>query len=448
MGRNISRRDMLRFGAGFGVALAAGGAVGGCGKSMVSRKWNPIVTKPLGEVRVGFVGCGGRGMGLIRNLLKVDSARLVAVCDIVAEKCERVQMMAKDAGQAKPVAYTRGGKDYERLCQEADVDIVITATPWGLHVPVCVAAMKNGKHAATEVPAAVTVEECWQLVETSEQTGKHCVMMENCCYGRNELMVLNMCRKGVFGEIVHCEGGYLHDLRGLALSSSGEGMWRTDHNRTRDGNLYPTHGLGPVCQYTNQGRGDRMEYLVSVSSKSRGLNAFAAEKMGSKHEYATFDYKCGDINTSIIKTAAGVTFTVVHDVQLPRPYSRINMIQGTKGVFQDYPGKIHIEGRSKAHSWQDAKEYYEEFDHPLWRELSNKAKGSGHGGMDFVMMYRLIKCLEHGEYPDMDVYDAADWSVVSALSEKSVAGRGKSVDFPDFTRGAWKVRKPLGIVVA
>jgi len=359
-----------------------------------------------------------------------------------------VQGWVEKAGQPRPAGYFRGDHDFERMCDEEDLDLVYNATPWKWHVPVCVAAMKAGKHAATEVPAAVTIDECWELVETSENLNKHCVMMENCCYGRTELLVLNMVRQGVLGEIVHGEAGYLHDLRALKFSDHGEGLWRPWHSIHRNGNLYPTHGLGPVAQCMNVNRGDRFDYLVSMSSVSRGLNLYAAEHFGPGDERALRKYALGDVNVSLIRTVKGRTIYLVHDCDLPRPYSRINLVQGTGGIFSGYPDRIHIEGKSPGHQWEPIDKYRKEYDHPLWKELSDASRGAGHGGMDFIEDYRLIQCLREGIPLDMDVYDAAAWSVVSEMTERSVANRSRSIDFPDFTRGRWKTNAPLGIVRA
>ncbi|MFC1502412.1 Gfo/Idh/MocA family protein [bacterium] len=337
-----------------------------------------------------------------------------------------------------------------RLCERDDLDLVYTATPWEWHVPVCVAAMEAGKHAATEVPAAVTLDECWQMVETSERTKKYCVMMENCCYDRQELLILNLVRKGMLGELINAECGYLHDLRHVKtdFEARGEAVWRLEHSKHRNGNLYPTHGLGPVAQCMNINRGDRFDYLVSMSSMSRGLNLWCEKKFGPDHELAKLPYALGDVNVSLIRTKLGGTITVWHDCSSPRPYTRINLVQGTKGIARKWPSRIYIEGRSPSHRWEDIKEYYKEFDHPLWKELTNKSRGAGHGGMDFIEDYRLIKCLREGLPLDMDVYDAAAWSAVSELSERSVANRSRPMNFPDFTRGLWKNRKPLEIVYA
>lgn len=445
----LNRRDFVKFGtAGIGAALA--------GISMVScattqRKIgqvpeHPFVTKPLEKIRIGFVGVGGMGSAHVRNFLKIDKVEVKAVCDIVPEKVERIQSWVVEAGQPKPTGYSRGDYDFVRMCETEDLDLVFTATPWRWHVPVCLAAMRNGKHAATEVPAAVTLDECWQIVETSEKLKKHCIMMENCCYDRPEMLILNLVRKGLLGEIIHGECGYLHDLRALKFSNEGEGLWRTAHSINRNGNLYPTHGLGPVAQCMNVNRGDQFDYLVSMSSVSRGLNLFAAEKFGADDPRATRKYALGDVNISLIRTKNGKTITIWHDCDTPRPYSRNILVQGTKGLARRWPNEVHIEGRSEPHHWEKMEDYYEEFDHPLWKKLNQSAKGAGHGGMDFIEDYRLIESLLEGTPMDMDVYDAAAWSVVSELSEKSVANRSKPMDVPDFTRGKWRTNKPLGII--
>jgi len=358
--------------------------------------------------------------------------------------------LAVKAGMPRPASYTQGERDYERLCAREDIDLVFNATPWRWHAPVCLEAMEQGKHAAVEVPAAVTIDECWSLVETSEKTGLHCVMMENCCYDRVELMVLNLVRKGILGELLHAECGYLHDLRPVKFSDANEGLWRLDHSIRRNGDLYPTHGLGPVAQCMNINRGNLFDHMVSMSTKSRGLNLYAAEKFGPKSPQAQLDYALGDVVTSLIRTRGGQTIVVTHDTNSPRPYSRDILVQGTRGIARKYPEpKIHIEGRSPRHEWEDLIETYAAgFEHPLWRDLIQKAQGAGHGGMDYIEDYRLVQCLLRGEPMDMDVYDAAAISAVSELSETSIANKSKTVDFPDFTRGKWRGREPLGIVSA
>lgn len=447
----INRRDFLKWGALAGVGTAlAGASFSGCSNSATRSKarTSQFAVPAIPTVKVGFVGVGGMGSAHVRNFLEIEGVEIKAVCDIVASKVARIQEWVVNAGQAKPTGYSNGERDFVRMCETEDLDLVFTATPWEWHVPVCVAAMKNGKHAATEVPAAVTLDECWELVETAEKTGKHCVMMENCCYNRPELMVLNMVRQGLFGEIIHGECGYLHDLRGIKFSADGEGLWRLDHSLRRDGNLYPTHGLGPVAQCMNINRGDQFDYLVSMSSNARGLGLYAAEKFGADHPNAKQNYLLGDVNSTLIRTVNGKTIILIHDCNLPRPYSRVNLVQGTKAIFQGYPDRIHVEHRSPEHQWETIEAYLEEFDHPLWKTLSAKGEGRGHGGMDFIEDYRLVQSLRTGTPMDMDVYDAAAWSVVSALSEDSVAHKSRAVDFPDFTRGQWKTNPPLGIITA
>jgi hypothetical protein len=285
-------------------------------------------------------------------------------------------------------------------------------------------------------------------VENAEKYKKHCVMMENCCYDRAELMVFNMVRKGLFGEVIHAEAGYCHDLRALKFSTEGEGLWRLAHSIKRNGNLYPTHGLGPVAQCMDINRGDRFDFLVSMSSVSRGLNLYASEKFGPESPQAKQKYALGDINTTLIRTVNGKTIILIHDTDSPRPYSRINMVQGTKAIFQGYPDRFYLEGKSPFDEWEPLDNYAQDHEHPLWKTLSQKGEGRGHGGMDFIEDYRLIQCLRTGTPTDFTVYDAADWSVIISLSEKSVANKSRPVDFPDFTRGKWKINPPLGIISA
>jgi predicted dehydrogenase len=306
--------------------------------------------------------------------------------------------------------------------------------------------MKSGKHAATEVPAAYTVDDCWALVETAEKERRHCIMTENCCYDRPEMLCLNLVKKGLLGEVFHAEAGYLHDLRGVKFSGSGEALWRPQHSIKRNGNLYPTHGLGPVSQCLDINRGDRFDYLVSVSSKSMGLNLYCAKKFGPESPQARQKYALGDVNVSLLRTVNGKVITLYHDTSSPRPYSRIHIVQGTQGIFEKYPDRVYIESRSPADEWEVTDSYSIEHDHPVWRRLEEQSKGAGHGGMDFIEDFRLVEALRGGRPLDMDVYDAAAWSVVTPLSEKSVAGRGRAVDFPDFTRGGWKGSRPLHVM--
>ena len=405
---------------------------------------------PLERVRIGFVGVGLQGGGHVRNFLRIDGVDIVAVCDIDEPRAEEVASWVVDAGNEAPELYTRGETDFKRLCERDDVDLVFNATPWRWHVPVCVEAMETGKHTAVEVPAAITLEGCWRLVETAERTARHCVMMENCNYGRSEMMVLNMVRQGLLGELLHGEAAYIHDLRSIKFSDANEGLWRLQHSVERNANLYPTHGLGPVAQCMDINRGDCFDYLVSLSSPARGLAKYAAEHLGVDDPRAKVRYALGDMNSSLIRTRRGRSILLQHDTTTPRPYSRLNLVQGTRGVFAGFPDRIFIEGEADAeaegHEWSDVEPYRERFEHPLWSEQADDAEGAGHGGTDYLEDYRLVRCLHDGTPTDMDVYDAAALSAPIELSELSVARGSEPVEFPDFTQGAYRTRPPLGIV--
>jgi predicted dehydrogenase len=386
-------------------------------------------------------------MRLLGDLLAIEGVEVKAVCDIVTEKVEKARERVVEAGQARPEGYARGETDYERLCRRGDLDLVYIATPWNWHVRMAVAAMEGGAHAGVEVPVATTLEGCWRLVDTSERTRRHCVMLENVCYGWSEMLVLNMVRAGELGQLIHAECAYIHDLRHLLFEDEGEGLWRRYEHWRRDGNLYPTHGLGPVARYLDINRGDRFDHLVSMSSPSLGLQAYRDRALPAGDPKRMETYACGDMNTSLIKTARGRTIVLQHDTVSPRPYSRINLVSGTKGTFRGYPDRLFLDGQESHEEWKPLEEdpekreaggIEERFEDPLWRTLREPAKQSGHGGMDYIMSWRLIQCLREGLPPDMDVYDAAAWSVPAPLSELSVARGSAPVPFPDFTRGGWQ----------
>jgi predicted dehydrogenase len=447
--KQIERRDFIKKSVMAGMGITLGSLVNaGCSPAWIQGPARPApLAKPLERVRIGFVGVGLQGTAHVENLLKIKGAEIRAVCDIVESKVTRVQAMVVEAGQAKPEGYSRGDLDFKRLCQRDDLDLVFTATPWEWHVPVCLEAMKTGKHAATEVPVAITIDECWQLVETAENTGKYCIMMENCNYDDVEMLILNMVKKGLLGDLLHAEGGYLHDLRAVKHDLKGEGLWRRAHAMKRNGDFYPTHGLGPIAQCLNINRGNAFDTLVSFGTKSRGLHRYAVETFGADSPQAKEEFLLSDVVTTMIGTKNGETVVVTHDTSSPRPYSRNILVQGTKGIVKKYPTpKIHIEGRSKGHSWETIDEYMKEFRHPVWTELEEQSKGAGHGGMDFIEDYRLINALLHGVEPDMDVYDAAMLSAVTELSARSIAGSGETMKFPDFTRGLWKTPRELKVM--
>jgi predicted dehydrogenase len=445
----LDRRDLFRLGvAGFGSlaahSLAAPAATAIAGEATMMN----VADRPLEVVRIGFVGVGLMGTAHVENFLRIEGVEVRAVCDVVEEKVERSQQLAVEAGQAKPDGYSRGPEDFRRLCEREDLDLVFTATPWEWHVPVCLAAMKAGKHAATEVPAALTVDDCWRLVETSETTRRHCVMMENCNYDRFEMMVLNMVHQGVLGEPLHAECGYLHDLRAVKHDMEGEGVWRRAHSMTTNGDLYPTHGLGPVAQCLDINRGNAFETLVSMGSKTRGLHRYAVGRFGPGSPQAQERFVLSDAVTTLLRTHRGETVIVSHDTSSPRPYSRKFLVQGTAGLARKYPEpRIHVEGRSEPHRWQEIDEYLQSYDHRLWRELEEESQGAGHGGMDFIEDYRLVDALRNGRAPDMDVYDAAMLSSVVELSGRSIARGSEPLAVPDFTRGGWRRNRILPVMV-
>ena len=403
--------------------------------------------EPLEEVRIAIIGLGMRGQGAVHRFSHIKEARIVALADVVPKNVDLAQKALDSLGRPAADGYTEA-ESWKEICKRDDVDLIYICAHWDLHAPVAVYAMEQGKHVATEIPAALTIEECWQLVNTAERTRRHMMMLENCNYDFFEMATLNMAQKGLFGEIVHAEGAYIHDLRFL-LFDEEKGywdMWRLKHNEKKDGALYPMHGLGPVAHALNIHRGDRMEYLVSVSTYQFGLTEYAKDKFGKESDYAKRAYKKGDNNTTIIKTAKGKTITIQHDITSPRPYSRIHMLSGTKGFAQKWPRRgIALE--PNAHNYlsdDDMNKLLKEYEHPIVTEVGELAKRvGGHGGMDFIMDYRLIYCIHNGLPLDMDVYDAAEWSSVIELSQVSVANQGMPVKIPDFTRGAWNELKTV-----
>jgi len=397
-------------------------------------------------VRVGLVGVGNRGGSLLRTMLNLPGVEVPAIGDINEEHLARAQKRAVDAGRPKPEGYSRGPEDFRRLVERDDLDAVINATPWHWHTPIAVAAMKAGKYAATEVPAATTLEECWELVETSEQTGKPCMMLENVNYFRNALAVLNMAQQGLLGEIIHCEGGYQHDVRRALIDEHGDLKWRGVYQVERRGNDYPTHPLGPISWWTDINRGDRFSYLTSMSSKARGMNNYARKIAGPDHPNAKRKFAKGDINTTLIRTENGVTITLYYDTVLPRAYDLILRIQGTEGIYSGTLDKIYIEDVSpKAHEWESMDSYYERYDHPVYKALSKDAEGMGHGGADYITLHQFLRAVRKGTQTPIDVWDSAAWSAIMPLSEMSVDKRSAPVDVPDFTRGRWKEKRPLDI---
>lgn len=405
--------------------------------------------EPRRTARIGIVGVGGRGTSLLGAMVQFPEVRVPAVCDIVADRAGRAEEIVVKATGSRPEAYTQGPHDWQRLVERDDLDAVLTATPWEWHAPIMVAAMKAGKIAITEVPAAVTLEECWDLVRTSEQTGVPCMMLENVCYFQEALVLLRMVREGVFGELLHAEVGYQHDCRSLMFTGDGKLTWRGEHAAAKNGNLYPTHPIGPVAQWMNINRGDRFTRISSASTKAVGLKQAAAARFGPDHPLARRDYALGDVNTSVLQTENGRTVTLYFDMSTPRPYDLIFRLQGTQGIHMGGAnGTIYLEGRSPgAHAYEPFAPYLEQYAHPLWTALQEQAKAhGGHGGSDYVMLHEVVKAIVNRTPLPQDVYDAATWSAITPLSIDSVARKGAVVDFPDFTQGKWKDRPPVSVI--
>lgn len=404
---------------------------------------------PIETVRIGIVGMGSRGGGAVTRLSYIEGVELNAFCDVVPGKAKAAMERIRTTGH-NPVIYEGSEEAWMELCRRDDIDLVYITTPWSLHAPIALYAMEQGKHVATEIPAATSVADCWRLVETSERTRKHCVMLENCCYDFFELLTLNLARNGFFGEIIHCEGAYIHDIgESLFFRGKPDHSWRLQENMARNGSLYPTHGLGPVAQIMNINRGNLMEYLVSTSTNDFMMQEHA-KRLAKEDDYfnqfteASFR---GNMNTTTIKTVKGQTIMIQHDVTSPRPYSRIHLVSGTRGMAQKYPlpGRIATDHRGWI-SDEAQQELENRFNPEIVKRMRHLAETvGGHGGMDFLMDWRLIDCLRNGLPVDMDVYDAAAWSAVAPLSEWSVANRSAPIDIPDFTQGNWKSNQPHDI---
>ena len=432
----LSRRGFLQLGATTAIAthaLAMAPTPSSSHKTMVD------VSFRKREPRLGVIGMGGRGTSLLKNLLGAN-AQIVGLCDVVSEKARATQGLVTAAGQKSPEIYTEGPHTYQKMLQRDDIDLVVVATPWNWHAEMALYAMEHGKDVAVEVPAVTTIADCWRIVDTSERTRRHCMMLENCCYGYTETLVLRMIHAGLFGDLLYGEGAYLHDLREELFSNAGEGLWRRTEHTLRNGNLYPTHGLGPVANYMGIQRGDRFAYMVSMSSPQRGLDAYRTKHLKAGDARLSEKYVTGDMNTSLIKTAKGLTITVKHNVSTPHPYDRVNQIAGTQGIFEDYPPRLYFDGQNTDESWGTL-DKWKQYEHPLWKKEGEIArKMGGHGGMDYIMLYRLMQCMREGLVPDFDVYDAATWSAPGPLSRVSVANGSAPAKFPDFTRGLWSKR--------
>jgi predicted dehydrogenase len=410
-------------------------------------------TTPIDKVKVGLIGIGNRGKTLIQMfdwLIKNEKAEIVALCDLDEKNIDYALYHLKDKQSLIPKTYANGENDWKNLAKLEEVDLLLIATPWEWHTPMAIFGMENGKHVASEVPIAYTLEDCVKIIQTAEQTSKHCIMIENCCYNREELWIMNMIQEGVFGELTHAECAYNHDLRALLLHETYyKNQWRMKHHTERNGNFYTTHGIGPVSFYMDIGRGDTFKYLTSMSSKEQSLSA-AVKKTNSNFP----SVKCGDVNTSLIKTENGKSIMLQFDVHTGRPYSRINQLVGTKAVHEGYPSRLYIDGEELefwGHRWlseEDYLTYSKKYEHPMMSKLKKISESfkQGHGGMDFIMIYRLISCLNKGIPLDINVYDSVMWSAITPLSELSVSLDSQPIAFPDFTGGNWKEKRASEIM--
>ena len=405
-------------------------------------------TLPIEKVRVGLIGIGNRGKTLIQMfdfLLENKKAEIVALCDLDKKNIDFALNHLKGKQSLVPKNYVDGSNDWKNLVEMEDIDLLLIATPWEWHTKMAIYGMEKGKHVASEVPIAYTLEDCIRLVETAERTQRHCIMIENCCYNSEELWIMNMIQEGVFGKLTHAECAYNHDLRALLLHETYyKDQWRIKHHVERNGNFYPTHGIGPVSLYMDIGRGDTFKYLTSMSSVEQSLSAAVAKTASDFPKI-----KCGDVNTSLIKTENGKTIMLQFDVHTGRPYSRINQLVGTKAVHEGYPSRLYIDDDDLqfwGHKWLDKEDYLtfsKRYEHPMITKLKKVSQSfkQGHGGMDFIMIYRLISCLNQGVPLDMNVYDSVMWSVITPLSELSASLDSKPIVFPDFTAGKWKEKR-------
>ncbi|MBT3793805.1 MAG: Gfo/Idh/MocA family oxidoreductase [Pelagibacteraceae bacterium] len=464
--KNFNRRKFIKTTTMSAAVLTAASTLASCTDNNIESISKGLYmggfsAPKLDTVRVAFIGVGARGSGHLRSLASLEGVEVVAISDLYEDYCIRSSKVASEIGKGERhnniAQYWGAENKWELMLEEIKPDAVFISTNWNNHAPMAIKSMESGAHAFVEVPIAVSLKDMWKIVDTSERTQKHCMMMENVNYGRDELMYLNMCRKGVIGKLLHAEAAYIHELRfQMSQEERGTGSWRTHHYANGNGNLYPTHGLGPVAQYMNLGRtDDSFKSIVSYSSPARGRELYAKKNYSLDHKWNKLNYLNGDINTSIIKTNIGRTVMVQWDETSPRPYTRHNLIQGTKGTLAGFPTRVAIEGGFEGaskdhHSWIQGDKLemlYEKYDHPLYKRLNQETKNSGHGGMDGIMRYRIIECLRNGLPLDQNVYEGCFWSAVTPLSGKSISEEGAPQKFPDFTRGNWKTTKQLDIIL-
>lgn len=442
----MNRKDFLKTTAVFGAGLAFLPA--------------NAVFPGKEKVRIGLIGVGLRGQNHLDLLLRRSDTIVQAICDIDETMLEASDKLITKSGKQKPVVYPNGENDWQRMLDNEKLDGVIISTPWEWHKPMVIGSVERGiKYVGVEVVLGISLQDHWDVVNAAEKYSANVMMLENVCYRRDVMAVLNMVRQGLFGELIHLQGGYQHDLRevkfndgqhayghGVEFGEKGfsEARWRTQHSVTRNGDLYPTHGIGPLAHYININRGNRFTNLSSFASKSRGLHEHIVRNGGEDHPNAKVKFSLGDVVTTSINCANGETILLQHDTNLPRPYSLGFRVQGTKGIWMDVNKGIYIEGKSaKAHAWDNAHEWLDKYDHPLWVRWSKETQGAGHGGMDFFVIHAFIESLKRKAPTPMDVYDAAAWSAITPLSEQSIAEGNRNMEFPDFTKEKWKDRKPV-----
>ena len=408
------------------------------------------------KIRIGIIGTGMRGRSLLDILLRRDDVEIAALCDIDQDALTKAKTMLRKEGKGDPSLFSESQDSWREMLKKTEMDAVIIATPWTLHAPMAKAVMEAGMYAGVEVPVALTLEDCMELVAVSERTGMPCMMLENVCYRRDIMAIMNMVRKNMFGELVHMECGYQHDLRevkfndgkqpyggGVEFGEKGysEARWRTNHALHRNGDFYPTHGIGPVAMMLDINRGNRFLSVSSFATKSRGLREYIVAQAGEDHPNASLNWKLGDVVTSMLQTSNGETVMIQHDTSLPRPYSLGFRVQGSRGLWMAVNKSLHIEGLTEAHRWADAKPFLEEYDHPLWKRYAEDSKGAGHGGMDFFVIHAFVESVKAGTQTPIDVYDSVTWSAIVELSEQSIQQGGSPIPFPDFTGGQWVTRR-------
>lgn len=417
-------------------------------------------------VRVGFIGVGSRGRLHMEEMLKRKDVEIVAIADPDPTSIGKALSLVRKYGKKEPKAFGSGNFDFKNLLKLAELDAVFIASPWEWHLPQSVLAMESGKAVGLEVAGAIKLQDCWDFVNTYEKTKSPIMILENVCYRRDVMAVLNMVQQKRFGELLHLQGGYQHDLRAQLFNTSpecckgvefgekgiGSSRWRTEYYQKVNAEIYPTHQLGPIAVMTDINRGNRLTSLNSMATKARGMNRYVAKNLegGPNHPNAKLKFKLGDIVTTSLQTANGETIVLTHDTNSPRPYNLGFKVQGTNGIWQEFQegqfnqGMIYFEDSSPAHTWENPQKYLEEYDHPLWKKFAKEAEGSGHGGMDFFVDNAFIECIKRKVDFPLDVYDLATWRSITPLSERSINEGGQLVKVPDFTRGKWKTRKSFG----